>query len=224
MRTWNKKHNSLKMKKKSSPSVGVTPREPVILLNSREFDLGPSHADMTPPDQEIVRAISKGDSNAFQKVFNDCYESLCQYAFTILKDMDEAEDVVQATFIKIWENRKELDIKHAIRSYLFRAVYHKCINQLEHRTVKLKYLDHGMREKSSEVQHPEIFPDELEQNIKNAINRLPPQCRLIFVMSRYEELRYSEIAQKLGISVNTVENQVSKALKILRAELKDIFV
>jgi RNA polymerase sigma-70 factor (ECF subfamily) len=187
-------------------------------------NLGPSRENMTAPDQEILRAIGKGDTDAFQKVFNDCYESLCQYAFTILKDMDESEDIVQATFIRIWENRKELDIRHTVRSYLFKAVYHKCINQLEHRTVKLKYQDHGLRERSSQVQHPEVFPDELEENIKSAINRLPPQCRLIFVMSRYEELRYSEIARKLNISVNTVENQVSKALKILRTELKNIFV
>lgn len=179
---------------------------------------------MTLPDQEILRALSKGDADAFRQVFNDCYESLCQYAFTILKDMDESEDIVQATFIKIWENRGDLDIKHTVRSYLFKAVYHKCINQLEHRAVKLRYQDHGMRSQSSRVQQPEVFPDELEEKIKNAINRLPPQCRLIFVMSRYEELRYSEIAEKLNISVNTVENQVSKALKILRSELKDIFV
>lgn len=179
---------------------------------------------MTPPDQEILRALSKGNGDAFQQVFNDSYENLCQYAFTILKDMDEAEDIVQATFIKIWENRGDLDIKHTVRSYLFKAVYYKCINQLEHRTVKLKYQDYGIRAQSSLVQQPEVFPDELEENIKKAINRLPPQCRIIFVMSRYEELRYSEIAQKLNISVNTVENQISKALKILRSELKDIFV
>lgn len=179
---------------------------------------------MTSPDQETLRAISNGNTDAFRQVFNDCYESLCQYAFTFLKDMDEAEDIVQATFIKIWENRENLDIKHTIRSYLFKAVYHKCINQLEHRTVKLKYQDYGIRMKASQVQHPEVFPDELEENIKKAIGRLPPQCRIIFMMSRYEELRYAEIAARQNISVNTVENQISKALKILRSELKDIFV
>lgn len=179
---------------------------------------------MNLPDKEIIRALGNGNSNAFQQVFNDCYESLCQYAFTILKDMDEAEDMVQSTFIKIWENRENLDIKYTLKAYLFKAVYHKCINQLEHRAIKLKYQDHGVRVHSSQVQHPEVFPNELEDNIKKAIGKLPPQCRIIFMMSRYDELRYSEIAQKLNISVNTIENQISKALKILRSELKDIFV
>ena len=177
-----------------------------------------------PPDQEVLWAIRSGDKDAFQKLFNTCYGDLCHYAATILKDMDEAEDVVQGVFLKIWENRNELDIKHNVRSYLFRTVYHKCINQLEHRVVKLKYQDHGKRERSLDVQHPEVFPQEVEDNIKQAIGKLPPQCRKVFLLSRYEELRYSEIAHKLNISVNTVENQVSKALKILRAELKNIFV
>jgi len=179
---------------------------------------------MTSPDQEVLRAISNGDKQAFRQVFNSCYESLCHYAFTILKDMDEAEDTVQAVFLKIWESRTQLDIRHNLRSYLFRTVYHKCINQLEHRVVKLKYQDHGRRERSADVQLPEVFTDELEENIKKAIGKLPPQCRNVFLLSRYEELRYAEIAKRLNISVNTVENQVSKALKILRSELKNIFV
>src|SRR5688500_11470338 len=179
---------------------------------------------MTMPDQDILRALSKGSSAAFQYVFNDCYESLCQYAFTILKDMDEGEDIVQGIFIKLWEKRENLDIRNNIRSYLYKAVYNKCMNQLEHRAIKLQYQYYGMRPQSSQVQQPEVFPEELEENIKNAIQKLPPQCRIIFMMSRYDELRYSEIAQKLNISVNTIENQISKALKILRSELKDTFV
>jgi RNA polymerase sigma-70 factor (ECF subfamily) len=179
---------------------------------------------MTSLDQDVVRAIINGDKQAFRQVFDSCYESLCQYAFTILKDMDEAEDTVQAVFLKIWESRTQLEIRHNIRSYLFRTVYNKCINQLEHRTVRMKYEDYGRREHSAEVQHPEVFPDELEEHIKRAIGKLPPHCRNVFLLSRYEELRYAEIAERLNISVNTVENQVSKALKILRSELKNIFV
>jgi RNA polymerase sigma-70 factor, ECF subfamily len=179
---------------------------------------------MIQPDQETLRALSKGDQSAFKLVFDTSYESLCQYACTILKDMDEAEDVVQSVFIKIWENREDLDIKHTIRSYLFKAVYHRCINQLEHRAIKLKYQDHGLRDASTHIQHPEVFPNELEDHIRKAISALPPQCKAVFLLSRYEELRYAEIARKMNISVNTVENQISKALKILRSELRDIFV
>ncbi|SKC41854.1 RNA polymerase sigma-70 factor, ECF subfamily [Ohtaekwangia koreensis] len=175
------------------------------------------------PDQEIIQAIQRGDKGAFEQVFHACYENLCQYAFTILKDMDEAEDIVQSMFLKIWERREDLNIQHAIRSYLFRAVYHQCINHLEHRTIKLKHQEYGVLEGTSRVQQPEIFPDELSNSIQSVVNELPQQCRIIFMMSRYEELRYAEIAQKLNISVNTIENQISKALRILRLKLKDHF-
>lgn len=174
------------------------------------------------PDVEIIKAIGKGNTAAFQQVFNAYYESLCRYAFTILKDSDEVEDIVQSLFLKIWEKRERLDIKNTIRSYLFKAVYHQCINQLEHRTVKLKHQMHTTHEMQSESQLPDTFPHELEENIIAAINGLPAQCRSIFMMSRYGELRYAEIAQQLNISVNTVENQISKALKILRLKLRDL--
>jgi RNA polymerase sigma-70 factor (ECF subfamily) len=158
-----------------------------------------------------------GTENTFREVFDDCYESLCRYAFTILKDFDQAEDTVQSMFLKLWEKRDELDITGSIRSYLFRSVYNQCINQLEHRVIRTKY-DATFR---TEPQQPEVFPEELENNIRRAVDALPPQCRSVFIMSRYEELRYSEIAERLGISVNTIQNHVSKALKLLREALKD---
>jgi len=173
-------------------------------------------------DVEIIKAIGKGNSIVFKQVFMSHYESLCRYAYTILKNAEEAEDVVQSMFVKIWEKREELEVKHTIRSYLFKAVYHQCINLLEHRSVKLKHQVHLAHEMLTETQLPEPFQHELEENIVAAIKTLPDQCRLIFMMSRYEELRYAEIAAHLKISVNTVENQISKALKILRVKLKDV--
>jgi RNA polymerase sigma-70 factor (ECF subfamily) len=150
------------------------------------------------------------------------YESLCRYAYTILKNTEEAEDVVQSMFVKIWEKREDLDVRHTIRSYLFKAVYHQCINQLEHRTVIQKHQVHVAHDAQAGTQLPETFQNELEENIIAAINSLPEQCRIIFMMSRYDELRYAEIASHLNISVNTVENQISKALRILRERLKDL--
>ena len=162
-----------------------------------------------------------GTNDTFRKVFDNCYESLCRYAFTIVKDFDQAEDIVQSIFMKLWEKRDTLDITTSVRSYLFRAVYNQCINHLEHHSVKLKY-DAGMRvDAARDEQQPEVFPEELEESIRKAIDTLPTQCRSIFIMSRYEELKYSEIADKLGISVNTIQNQVCKALKLLREALKD---
>jgi RNA polymerase sigma-70 factor (ECF subfamily) len=134
--------------------------------------------------------------------------------------MDEAEDIVQAMFIKIWEKRQSLIITHTVKSYLYKAVYHQCINQFDHRAVREKYQEMSLIENSG-IQLPEVFPNELEDRIVTAINSLPKQCRTIFMMSRYQEMKYSEIAKALELSVNTIENQISKALRILRTHLDD---
>ncbi|HEX5171293.1 MAG TPA: RNA polymerase sigma-70 factor [Cyclobacteriaceae bacterium] len=176
------------------------------------------------PEDQIIKGIREGSEAHFRQVFDAYFDALCHYAFTKLRDMDEAEDIVQGMFVKVWEKRSSLVITQSIRSYLFRAVHNHCINQLEHRDVRQRHLTYKTSTTGNESQPPEVFPEELEDNIRNAIEQLPQQCRLIFKMSRYEELKYAEIADKLGISVNTVENQISKALKILRAQLSNIIV
>jgi len=162
-----------------------------------------------------------GTRDTFRKVFDSCYEDLCRYAFTIVKDFDIAEDIVQSMFMKLWEMRESVDINASIRSYLFRSVYNQSINHLEHKAVRTRYDKTAVLEPRRNEQQPGVFPEELEENIRKAVDTLPPQCRSIFIMSRYDELKYSEIAEKLGISVNTIQNQVCKALKLLREALKD---
>jgi len=171
-------------------------------------------------DQQIIQNIQAGDETSYRQLFDVYYETLCHYAFTILRDMDDAEDTVQAVFLKIWEKRNSLMITHTIKSYLYKSVYHHCINQVEHRSVREKYHERTMVERANHFQVPDVFPAELEEQIVAAINTLPPQCRTIFMLSRYEDMKYAEIALKLDISVNTIENQISKALKILRNQLK----
>ena len=169
-----------------------------------------------------VKDLQEGGMASFQEVFELHFENLCSYACTILRDMDEAEDVVQNVFLKMWEKRDSLLITHSVRSYLFRAVHHQCLNQLDHRVIRQRHQDHSLREHGADTQPPEVFPEELEARVRAAIDGLPEQCRKIFVMSRYDELRYAKIAEVLGISVNTVENQISKALRVLRDVLKDV--
>lgn len=176
---------------------------------------------MGAPEREILLALRRGDQAIFRHVFNMCYEGLCRYAFTLLRDKDESEDIVQSMFVKFWERREELDIRQSVRSYLYRAVYNQCMNAIEHRSVKKRHQVHSEFTNTNEAQQPEVFPEELDDRIKNAVDKLPPQCRTIFVMSRYEELKYPVIAKKLNISVNTIQNQICKALKILREELKE---
>jgi RNA polymerase sigma-70 factor, ECF subfamily len=173
------------------------------------------------PEKETMEAIRNGDTTAFRRVFDAGYEDLCRYAYTILKDAAEAEDTVQSMFVKLWEKRGELEITQSVRSYLFRSVYNLCVNKLEHQQVRRRHQVTSQATLSLAVQPPEVFTNELDDRIRKIVDKLPAQCRTIFIMSRYEELRYVEIAEKLNISVNTIQNQVCKALKILREELKD---
>lgn len=170
---------------------------------------------------QIVQRIKEGDDESFRKVFHAYYEGLCQYAFTLLRDMDEAEDVVQSMFVKIWEKRETLNITYTLKAYLYKAVYHQCVNHFDHRAVRSKFKEHVTVKNAHGVQQPEVFPHELEERIVSVIKTLPKQCRIIFMMSRYQEMKYAEIAKELDISVNTIENQISKALKILREHFRD---
>ena len=172
-------------------------------------------------DHEILQAIREGNEIVFRGVFDANYEQLCHYASTIVRDSDEAEDIVQSMFVKLWEQRASLDIKFSVRAYLFKAVRHRCLNHLDHKVIQKKHSDFTLTF-SEGSQPPDAFSDELEENVKKAIDSLPPQCKTIFLMSRYEALRHDEIAQRLNISVNTIQNQICKALKILRDELKDM--
>jgi len=172
------------------------------------------------PEEDIISAIREGNAVAFQHVFDSCYASLCAYAFTILRDAPEGEDVVQSVFMKLWEKRDSLEIKQSVRSYLFKAVYNQCLNQIQHRAVQTKYRVYSQLTVDASSD-PDVFPEDLDEKIRMAVENLPPQCRKIFVMSRYEGLRYPEISSRLNISVNTIQNQICKALKLLREEFKN---
>lgn len=173
------------------------------------------------PEEDIISAIREGNAVAFRHVFDACYESLCAYAFTILRDVPEAEDTVQSIFMKLWEKRDTLEITQSVRSYLFKAVYNQCLNQIEHRAVKSRHRALTQWEAAGTASEPDVFPEELGERVRLAVDKLPPQCKKIFVMSRFDGLRYQEISSRLSISVNTIQNQICKALRFLREELKD---
>jgi RNA polymerase sigma-70 factor (ECF subfamily) len=156
-------------------------------------------------------------------LFKTHYQPLCRYANTYLKDPDGAEEVVQAAFIGFWEKRAGISIETSLKSYLYRAVRNACLNELKHEQVKQKYLagQNHEGEKTSAPSDQIAIHEELEDQVRKAIDRLPEQCRLIFTMSRFEELKYQEIADQLNLSVKTVENQMGKALKLMRISLKE---
>lgn len=174
-------------------------------------------------ENELANALQKGDEIVFEKVFKDYYERLCNYANTFVNDMDEAEEMVQSTFLALWEKRENIDIHTSVKSYLYQAVHNQSINKIKHyqvRQVHSEYVKHhgdfGTYDSSQS-----ILGEELEKQINTAIESLPPQCQTVFKLSRFENLTYAEIAQQLDISVKTIENHMGKALRIMREQLKD---
>jgi RNA polymerase sigma-70 factor (ECF subfamily) len=154
----------------------------------------------------------------FEELFKTHYKFLCNAANKILDDRDAAEDVVQEVFLKYWNKREELTAIQSLKSYLYRAAVNTALNKLESnkRTSRLEESEAGQ----TFIMDDRIHLNQLESRINDAINRLPPKCRAIFVLSRYEGMKYQQIADHLDISVKTVENQMGKALQIMRDKLK----
>jgi len=176
-----------------------------------------------PIEQDILAAIRDGNERAFESVFRQYYAPLCRYASQLLPDSDEAEEEVQAMFLAVWEKREGLYISVSLKSYLYRAVHNRCLNRLKHASVRDGHREHTRYLGEATVESPVqiLIGDELASRLQVAIQKLPEQCRLAFTLSRFDELKYGEIAAQLGISIKTVENQIGKALRILRTELSD---
>lgn len=154
-------------------------------------------------------------------VFRDYYKPLVRYGNTFLKDSDDAEDIVQQVFVSLWEKRDQLDIQTSIRAVLYKSVQNACLNKIKHLKVRTIYADEMKATAVYEDSSDFVQAAELNERIQQAMESMPEQCGRIFKMSRFEQLRYQEIADQLGLSVKTIENQMGKALKIVREELKD---
>ena len=166
------------------------------------------------------------DDTAFEQLFKAHYKPLHAYAHLILKDLDLAEEIVQNMFLKFWEKRELLKVDASVKAYLYKCIYNDSLNYLKHEKVKTKYQDFTKqtRNELSESAAAKVELGELHFNLREALNELPEQCRTIFQLSRFEELKYREIAEQLGISIKTVEKQMSKALQILRVKLVDFLI
>ena len=154
----------------------------------------------------------------FEQLFKEYYTGLCFFALRYTEDESAAEEVVQDVFYKLWEKRKKISIKTSIKSYLYIAVRNKCLQKINHLKVKQKYLKSVNNEYKISTQSPDenLIYDESIEIFNEALSRLPEKCRTIFKMSRFEGLKYKEIAFELSISVKTVEAYITKALKHFR--------
>ncbi|SEA52936.1 RNA polymerase sigma-70 factor, ECF subfamily [Chitinophaga terrae (ex Kim and Jung 2007)] len=182
-----------------------------------------------PPGMEFLNTstevVQDTATLTFEQLFKTHFKGLHAYACTLLKDDIMAEEMVQQVFCKLWEKADKIKIRESISGYLYRSVYHECVNYLRHEKVKQAHQEHSKHAMahhySAGPASGKVMMSELQQRLDIALQSLPEKCRTVFQLSRFEELRYQEIADKLKISVKTVENQMGKALKILRHQLVD---
>lgn len=155
-------------------------------------------------------------------VFKKNYKRLCNVAFQIVNDRDLAEDLVQELFLNLWQKKESIVIKSTLEGYLVRSISNLSLNHLEkHKHLKFAQ-DAGsvLNLKASESSDKAITNKELRKIVYAALDKLPPKCRTIFILSRFENMKYKEIAEHLDISIKTVENQMSIAIEKLKGELK----
>jgi RNA polymerase sigma-70 factor (ECF subfamily) len=175
----------------------------------------------------LVGHRAQADEQVFERLFVDWYRPLHAYASSVLRDDAQAEEAVQAVFCRLWERRGDVRIQASVKAYLYGCVYHECVNWMRKEKNRSFYRKWAVaRSGSAGSRAPESASDkveagELEGRFQRALDELPEQCRAIFQLSRFSELKYREIAEQLGISVKTVEAQMGKALKILRRKLAD---
>lgn len=177
-------------------------------------------------ENALVEKLKNSSKSAFSVIFLTYYQDLVRFAFRFTKNLETSEEIVQDVFIKIWEERATLEIRHSLKSFLLKSVQNLSIDRLRHLNIVNKYaslvLDNPVLSDNATENY--VLRDELELNYIRAMEKIPAEFADVYRLSRIEGKSYSEIAQKLGVSVRTVEVRIGKALILLREELKDFLI
>ncbi len=169
-------------------------------------------------EKQILKKIHEGDADAYKYLFSEYYSWLCNYIFKLCGNRSLAEDLVQEVFIHLWEKRTQLTIKSSLKNYLFRSCHNQFLQYVRKEKVRNDFLNsirwdvllESYTEESHELREMQL------KKLNTLISELPPRCKEVFVKSKFEKKKYKEIAVDLGISIKTVEAQMSKALHYLR--------
>ncbi|PKQ69407.1 RNA polymerase sigma-70 factor [Labilibaculum manganireducens] len=173
------------------------------------------------PDKIII--IDNNESLSYNSLFNEMYAGLCLFSERFLIVSSEGEDLVQEVFVKLWAKFDDFDSLNAIKAYLYQATRNACLNSIRHEKVKRKYEAEQVHQVESETYFlKQVVEEETSRIIANSIDELPPQCKKILQLSM-QGLKNQEIADDLGISVNSVKTQKRIAYKTLRSKLQNIF-
>ena len=172
-------------------------------------------------DRELGKRIRRGDKQAFDRMYELYAQRLYGFSISILKNKEDAKEVVQETFLKIWNKRQTINPKRSFKAYLFTISYHIITDLLKERSSSVnfqEYLKENFTADSARTDDWVNF-EELKVKLNHLVNKLPHKRKQIYLLSREEGLSHFEIAQKLGISVKTVENQINLSLKYFRSQL-----
>lgn len=172
-------------------------------------------------DTSLLFAIQKGDRNAFDSLFQKYYPILCTYCYRFVR-LEDAEEIVQDVMLWLWENRERPIIEYSLKQYLFRAVFNRSMTRIAQNEVKQRADEAYHQRMLDMLQDVDVYLiNELSKHIQKAIDELPPSYKEAFIMHRFRDLSYKEIAEILNVSPKTVDYRIQQALKILRVKLKD---
>jgi RNA polymerase sigma-70 factor (ECF subfamily) len=166
-------------------------------------------------DLLLITLIKQGDSRALDCIFRKYYSSLCRFATYMTNRKDLAEEIVADVFFRIWDKRETLTVEKNVRSYLFTATRHTCINYMKQEKHIMEDLSEDIVEETSGPEE-ELMYRELESRVTSLVEHLPLKRKAIFQLNRFEGFTYNEIAEILSLSAKTVENQMGKAIKQLK--------
>ena len=171
-------------------------------------------------DRELLAKVRSGDEGAYDTVFRTWYPVLVRVAGSLLHDADAAEEVAQDVMHELWRRRHLLDADVSLRAYLLRSIRNRSLNHLRHLRVRRQTEPDVEESYNAPIASDQpLVAQELSDAVQKALDELPPRCREVFDLSRVHGLKYTEIAETLGISQKTVEAQMGKALKHMRERL-----
>lgn len=178
---------------------------------------------LSEQESQWIQGLKAGDENALEKIFHQYYRYLVVTAYHYLKDDGMAKDLVQDVFFKIWEKRSTLNIDQSLKAFLRRSVINRCIDELRKKRIQWDLIEESpaMEMSGSQDGQSAMETTELKKVVQDAIATLPDRCRLIFMMSRTDEMSHQEISDALDISKKTIENQITKAIKVIRIAVRD---
>ena len=169
----------------------------------------------------LLSAVQRGDQKAFDTLFRRYYPMLCAYGHRFV-ELEDAEEIVEDSLLWIWENRETLVIESSLNSYLFKMVYRRALNKLTHIDATQRADTRFYEEMQEMLQDTDYYQiEELAKRIEDAVAALPESYREAFVMHRFRDMSYKEIAETLGVSPKTIDYRIQQALKQLRVDLKD---